>query len=112
MDHLPSPFSPFYTNPRTVILSERANARDAKDLLMRRLELSARGNDPPTRHVSTKDARHSEVRKWRAFSHAPTRNRTENLRIKSPLLCQLSYRRGGVNIIRHKVLRKRDPFRT
>jgi len=64
MDHLPSPFSPFYTNPRTVILSERANARDAKDLLMRRLELSARGNDPPTRHVSTKDARHSEVRKW------------------------------------------------
>src|SRR6185437_1692422 len=83
MDHLPSPFSPFYTNPRTVILSERANARDAKDLLMRRLELSARGNDPPTRHVSTKDARHSEVRKWRAFSHAPTRNRTENLRIKS-----------------------------
>ena len=50
MDHLPSPFSPFYTNPRTVILSERAKARDAKDLLMRRLALSARGNDQPSRH--------------------------------------------------------------
>jgi hypothetical protein len=27
-----------------------------------------------------------------AFLHAPARNRTWNLRIKSPLLCQLSYR--------------------
>ena len=27
--------------------------------------------------------------------HAPTRNRTENLLIKSQLLCQLSYRRGA-----------------
>ena len=35
-------------NPRTVILSERANARDAKDLLMQRLALSARGSDQPT----------------------------------------------------------------
>ena len=37
--------------------------------------------------------------------YAPTRNRTENLLIKSQLLCQLSYRRGARNIIRDKKLR-------
>ena len=31
---------------------------------------------------------------------APTRNRTENLLIKSQLLCQLSYRRAGRKIIK------------
>ena len=30
-----------------------------------------------------------------AALHAPARNRTWNLRIKSPLLCQLSYRGVG-----------------
>ena len=32
------------------------------------------------------------ARRSRAFADAPGRNRTFNLRIKSPLLCQLSYR--------------------
>src|SRR5215469_14946800 len=46
--------------------------------------------------VSPKTARKHEARLSKAGFpiHAPTRNRTENLRIKSPLLCQLSYRRG------------------
>ena len=37
---------------------------------------------------------------------APTRNRTENLLIKSQLLCQLSYRRAGGNIVRQGSERK------
>ena len=37
--------------------------------------------------------------------YAPTRNRTENLLIKSQLLCQLSYRRGGGNITSAGALR-------
>src|SRR5712691_7251976 len=38
--------------------------------------------------------------------YGPTRNRTENLLIKSQLLCQLSYRPAGRKIIRANVLRK------
>jgi hypothetical protein len=37
------------------------------------------------------------------FVDAPTRNRTENLLIKSQLLYQLSYRRAGGNIAIHNI---------
>jgi hypothetical protein len=38
----------------------------------------------------------------RALSNAPTRNRTENLLIKSQLLYQLSYRRAAGKITPYK----------
>ena len=40
-----------------------------------------------------------ELRRCLVGSDAPTRNRTENLLIKSQLLCQLSYRRAGGKIV-------------
>ena len=43
-------------------------------------------------------------------SNGPTRNRTENLLIKSQLLCQLSYRRVGGKIIRPNAVRKGMPM--
>src|SRR2546428_768370 len=51
----------------------------------------------------------STVRTGAGGASAPTRNRTENLLIKSQLLCQLSYRRAGGKIVTRSTQSKHAP---
>src|SRR5712691_4734894 len=61
---------------------------------------------PATTRWKQHSATGGSLLKRRRMGDAPTRNRTENLLIKSQLLCQLSYRRAGGNIVRQGRERK------